>query len=410
MVSVPAHRGSGSVRQRGKSWEFFRDERPLGGGQVRRGGYASKADAELALVKYRHSIDLQNQQIDPTLPLSVVGETWVEAAEVKSSTRERYRRDLRIHVLPTLGDRGLSEITTKEVTGLFDTLRKSGGRSNRNEKQALSYSTLCGVYTVIRQIFQWSSVRGFTLSSPLDGIDRRHFVGRGNKGFDLNHPVAVDAIDPLEAFSIKETEQFIEALNTWKGVRANKDGHQYREAWLLALLTGLRRGELLGLTAEHVDSNQAMLHVRQQLTVVEHQPVLTGPKSHNSVRDLPVGPESLSLLREQQQRIFRYQQKLRGNWTKHSRLIVQPDGNSPHPERFSRELTRFLRANNLREIRYHGLRHTYATRALEEGVPLSIVSERLGHANELVTASVYQHVSSEFSRQAIVVENAIMNP
>ena len=89
---------------------------------------------------------------------------------------------------------------------------------------------------------------------------------------------------------------------------------------------------------------------------------------------------------------------------------MQPDGNSPHPERFSRELTRFLKANKLREIPYHGLRHTYATRALEEGVPLSIVSERLGHANELVTASVYQHVTSEFSRQAIVVENAIMNP
>ena len=409
MVSVPAYKGSGSVRKRGNGWEFYRDERAQGGGQVRRGGYASKADATLALVRHRHTNDLQKQQVDPAMPLSGVGEKWLEAAEIKSTTRERYRRDLRVHILPSLGDRSLSEITTAEVVALFDRLRISGGRSNANMKKPLSHSTLCGIFTVFRQIYQWSLVRGFTLGSPIEGIDRRNFVGRGGKGYDLNHPVAVEAINPLEAFTSEETKQFIDALNAWKGCKANREGHQYREAWLLALLTGLRRGEILGLTAEHIDSNKSILHVRQQLTVVEHEPTISGPKSHKSVRDLPVGPAVLSLLREQQQRVFKYQQQAKGKWPKNRLLFVQPDGSSPNPERFSRELTRFLEVNKLRKIKYHGLRHTYATRALEAGTPLSVVSERLGHANELVTASVYQHVTSEFSRQAVVVENAILN-
>ena len=102
------------------------------------------------------------------------------------------------------------------------------------------------------------------VASPLDGIDRRHFVGRGGKGFDLNQPVAIEAIDPLEALTVEETKKFIAALNTWKGLRANCDGHQYREAWLVALRTGLRRGEILGLCAEHVDANRKILRVRQQ--------------------------------------------------------------------------------------------------------------------------------------------------
>ena len=395
---------------RGDGWEFYRDERAIEGGQVRRGGYAARADAELALVLHRHHADLRKQEIDASLPLSVVGEKWLAAAEVKATTRERYRRDLQVHVLPVLGDRPLGEITTGEVANLFDTLRVSGGRGNWNKDQPLAYSSLCGIYTVVRQIYQWGLVRGLVLGSPVDGIDRRHFVGRGSKGFDLNHPVAIEAMDPLEAFTIDETDRFIAALNTWTGSRANRDGHQYREAWLLALVTGLRLGEILGLGAEHVDANRKVLHVRQQLTVVNHNPVLTGPKSYNSVRDIPVGPRALEVVREQRQRLFRYQQRQQGQWPEHRLLFVQPNGTSPNPERFSREFTRFLDANKLRKIRFHGLRHTYATRALEEGVPLSVVSEVLGHANELVTASVYQHVTSDFSRQAVAVEAAILGP
>ena len=410
MVAVPAYRGSGTVRKRGDGWEFYRDERAIEGGQVRRGGYAARADAELALVLHRHHADLRKQEIDASLPLSVVGEKWLAAAEVKATTRERYRRDLQVHVLPVLGDRPLGEITTGEVANLFDTLRVSGGRGNWNKDQPLAYSSLCGIYTVVRQIYQWGLVRGLVLGSPVDGIDRRHFVGRGSKGFDLNHPVAIEAMDPLEAFTIDETDRFIAALNTWTGSRANRDGHQYKEAWLLALLTGLRLGEILGLGAEHIDANRKVLHVRQQLTVVNHNPVLTGPKSYNSVRDIPVGPRALEVVREQQQRLFRYQQRQQGQWPEHRLLFVQPNGTSPNPERFSREFTRFLDANKLRKIRFHGLRHTYATRALEEGVPLSVVSEVLGHANELVTASVYQHVTSDFSRQAVAVEATILGP
>ncbi len=410
MVSVPAYKGSGTVRKRGKAWEFYRDERVRKGGQVRQGGYASRADAELALIRHRHYADLTKQEIDTSLPLSGVGEKWLAAAQVKETTRERYRRDLQVHVLPVLGDRPLNEITTAEVVNLFDKLRVSGGRGNWNKDQPLAYSSLCGIYTVVRQIYQWGLVRGLVLGSPVDGIDRRHFVGRGSKGFDLNHPVAIEAMDPLEAFTTDETDRFIAALNTWKGARANRDGHQYREAWLLALLTGLRLGEILGLSAEHIDANREVLHVRQQLTVVNHNPVLTGPKSHNSVRDIPVGPGVLEVVRDQQQRLFRYQQRQQGQWPEHRLLFVQPNGTSPNPERFSREFTRFLAANKLRKIRFHGLRHTYATRTLEEGLPLSVVSEILGHANELVTASVYRHVTSDFARQVVKVEAAILGP
>ena len=160
---------------------------------------------------------------------------------------------------------------------------------NRNFQQPLSHSSLCGVYTVLRQMYQWALIKGLVTGSPVAGLDRRVFVGREQATLDLQFPVAIEAINPSDAFTIDEMYAFIDALGTWKGVRANRGGHQWREAWLISLATGVRLGELLGLTDTHVNQREGILHIRQQLTCVAHTPVITGPKSKKSVRDLPIG-------------------------------------------------------------------------------------------------------------------------
>ena len=83
---MPARKGSGSVRKRGKVWEFSRDERPLGAGQIRRSGYVSKADADLARIRYLHEVDRARQHGDSSIPLWLVGEKWL--AVVGACVRE----------------------------------------------------------------------------------------------------------------------------------------------------------------------------------------------------------------------------------------------------------------------------------------------------------------------------------
>ena len=153
----------------------------------------------------------------------------------------------------------------------------------------------------------------------------------------------------------------------------------------------------------------AIIHIRQQITCVSHKPTFSGPKTKRSVRDLPIGDDVILLFRDQQRRRARYRMAAKGEWPDNGLLFVLPDGRSPHPERFSREFTRFLNATNQRTIKFHGLRHTWATCALEAGVPLSVVSERLGHSDERVTAQVYQHVTKEFARQGLIVEEQMLS-
>lgn len=77
----------------------------------------------------------------------------------------------------------------------------------------------------------------------------------------------------------------------------------------------------------------------------------------------------------------------------HGLVFCHPDGRPYHPERFSREFDRMVERLGIRRIRLHDLRHTWASVALQAGVPLKVVSERLGHATSAVTADIYSHVS-----------------
>jgi integrase len=408
---MPARKGPGSIRQRGNGYEFYLDERLHGrsGRQVRRGGYATEEDAALALALHRNQQRRSECFVDAPYTLTSVAEAWVPQMQVKETTRERYARDVRVHLEPTLGERPFDEVTTREIVDLFEGLRSDGGRGNRNFEQPLSHSSLCGIYTVLRQMYQWAFLKGLVTESPVAGLDRRVFVGREQAALDLQFPIAIEAINPSDAFTIEEMYTFVDALGAWKGQRANRDGHQWREAWLIALATGIRLGELLGLTDTHVNQREGILHIRQQLTCVGHTPVLTGPKSKKSVRDLPIGENVISLFRDQQRRRARYRNEAGGHWPVHERLFVHPDGRSPHPERFSREFARFLRVTGQRPIEFHGLRHTWATRGLEAGVPLSVVSAQLGHSDERITAAVYQQVTREFAREGLIVAEQMLD-
>ena len=408
---MPARKGPGSVRRRGQGYEFYLDgrSRDRKGRQIRRGGYTTQEDAALALALHRNQQRKREYFVDAPYTLTAVAEAWISQMQVKETTRERYARDVRVHLEPTLGNRPLEKVTTREVVGLFEGFRASGGRGNTNHGQPLSYSSLCGIYTVLRQMYQWALIKGLATESPLAHLDRRVFVGREQAALDLQFPIAIEAINPSDAFTIDEMYTCIDALGTWKGLRANRGGHQWREAWLITLATGIRLGELLGLTDTHVNQREGILHIRQQLTCVAHTPVMTGPKSKKSVRDLPIGEHVIALFRDQQRRRARYRNEAGGQWPEHERLFVHPDGRSPHPERFSREFARFLVATGQRPIEFHGLRHTWATRGLEAGVPLSVVSAQLGHSDERITAAVYQQVTREFAREGLIVAERMLD-
>lgn len=149
----------------------------------------------------------------------------------------------------------------------------------------------------------------------------------------------------------------------------------YHVAWLIMLCCGLRRGEMLALRWSDIDEARKELHIQRQVITIEGVTQVTRPKSTSSVRDIPLSDELLSLLR-----------------------LNNPGGDGMILAGATRwtladALDRALQRAQLPRVTLHGLRHTMASVAAEDGVQVKILQSLMGHAHYQTTADIYAHVN-----------------
>jgi integrase len=165
------------------------------------------------------------------------------------------------------------------------------------------------------------------------------------------------------------------------------DRRQYPSFWLAAN-TGMRRGELLGLRWDAIDIQQRRLSVNRAVVSVAARPQESGDKTRNSPRTIDLDIATLQVLAQWRQR----QTDELGRSEDAMQLHTKPDGNLIHPQTLSQAFERTVATTTLPPISLHDLRHTHATLLLKAGVPLKVVSERLGHSSPAFTMTTYQHV------------------
>jgi integrase len=167
--------------------------------------------------------------------------------------------------------------------------------------------------------------------------------------------------------------------------------HRLYPAFLLLANTGMRRGEVLGLRWKDVDLERATFSVSRSLVLVAYQPQLSDVKTNNGRRTIDLEPRTVAVLRAWKK--AQIEERMLANLRPTADLIIShPDGSVINPDYLSQVFDRHVAKSALPRIRLHDLRHTHATVLLKEGVPLKVVSERLGHANPAFTLSVYQHL------------------
>lgn len=172
-----------------------------------------------------------------------------------------------------------------------------------------------------------------------------------------------------------------------------KEKSIYRRAISLLLLTGMRRGELLGLEWKDVDFDAKTIYVHQTSQYLPSQGIYDEtPKTKSSKRLIMISPQVISVLREQlewQQRQFH---TAPDRWHNSGRIITDEHGAPMHPDRLTRWFRKFVKKTDLpTDLHLHSLRHTYATLCIANGVPITAVSSQLGHANVAITAKIYAH-------------------
>lgn len=377
----------GLVRKRGNRWyAIYPITDPATGRRRQKEEVAgdTRRAAERLLRDRLHAVD-ENRYIEPSKQTfaAYLDNEWLPSVRstLKASTFESYSRNLRLHVIPRLGGTPLQQINAPALNRLYGELLASGRSSaaqRRHGNPGLSPRTVAYVHSILHRAFKDAVKWGSLERNPADAADPPKAE-------------SADDADVMRTWTAEQLGRFLDAC----AERDDRAASRYLPAWLVASTTGLRRGELLGLTWDAVDLDKATARIERTVNCIEHRIVFGTPKTKKGRRTIELGAETVAVLRR-----WRVVRSDEGGWPAGDEWVFcHPDGRPYHPERFSREFDRMQARLDLPRIRLHDLRHTYATLGLEAGEHPRVMADRLGHSRTSVTLDIYSHVTPSMDRE-----------
>ena len=195
----------------------------------------------------------------------------------------------------------------------------------------------------------------------------------------------------VEPYCVDEARSLLQAAAT----------ERLEARWVIALMLGLRQGEVFGLGWQHIDWDNKTLHVARSL---QRQPDgtlgLVETKTQRSHRLIPMPPAVVAALLRRQQ-AHREERQLAGSMWRQSDLVFTTATGTPiHPRNDYRAFRTLIDRAGLRRVRLHDLRHTAASLLLSQGVAAPVVMEILGHSQIAITMNTYTHVDPDLNRTA----------
>ncbi|WP_034092089.1 tyrosine-type recombinase/integrase [Streptacidiphilus albus] len=329
---------------------------------------------------------------------------WLENVAVhrlRENTHTRYTTVVRLYLIPGLGKKKLAKLTAKDVRTWLDQLRTTcqccarGIDTARDQPQCCAAGACCCKRLSPLTLAYVHSV----LKSALEHAVREEEIPR-----NVARNVRMGTPRPrrFEPLTGEEARAFLTAV----------DGHRLSALFELALRTGLRKGELLGLRWEDLDLTGATASIRRTLQRTNSAGLTALPtKTHSSERRIALPTECLRSLEQHRERQTEEREAAGTSWKVSGYVFTRPDGSPIDGSTLTRHFNALLRGAALRRIRFHDLRHSAATLLLEQGVELVVIRDLLGHAHIGVTASVYAHVRLRLQRDAIdLLGNALRAP
>ena len=336
--------------------------------QARRRGFKTKVEAREVLNALRNAVQTSTFVAPQRQTVGEYLDEWLGAIEhtVEPSTLSSYRRNVRVHVKPAIGGAQLQKLDAGHLNRLYGQLRDK-----------LSVRTVRYIHTIIHRALRDAMKWGRIVRNPADAADS---------------PRAKDARPP--------------EMRTWGGQDLSRffvlvERSRYRAPWLTLATTGMRRGEVLGLRWRDLDLDGGHLSIRQTVTLVDHKIVIANRTKTGKGRAVDLDATTIAELRAYRARQAQELLVLGIRADGDTLVFCHPDARPYNPDRFSREFERALeRRPELPRIRLHDLRHTWATLALSAGVPVKILSERLGHSTTAITSDTYSHVTPTMGADA----------
>lgn len=361
----------GHVRKRGKSWSavvFLGNDPQTGKKRYKwSGGHRTREDAQKALVLLVGRVHKGNYLEPSTQTFAEYLADWFNTAKVdlRVTTLPFYEIAIDKYVAPRIGNVKLSKLTAQHLNSLYAELLVSG-RCQR--EGGLSPVTVRRVHSVVRKALN-------------DAVEMR--LLEWNPASSAKPPKAKKAEE-----AGRRKRRYLDADEVRRFLAAAK-GNRFEAAFYLAVMTGMRRGEVLGLRWRDVDLDEGRLVVEQTLVSPRYVLAFSEPKTEQGRRGIDLDPETVSVLRAQRAR--QAKEKLAfGKGYPDSELVFRtPDGQPVKPPLFSLAFKGIAKKAGLLPIRLHDLRHTQVALLARAGVPAKVVSERLGHHSAGFTLDNY---------------------
>ena len=283
---------------------------------------------------------------------------------LKQTTQSEYESLIYKHIIPEIGNIKLNKFTQNDLQQFYSRLKVNGRQIHTEiHGQGLSDRMVRACHTLCRKCLEKAVEENLIRTNPA-------------KGCKLPPKKAKE----MQVLAPDEMQRFI--------VQAKVDG--YFELFVLELCTGMRRGEILGLQWDDLNMQTGELHISRQVVLVDGKFQISTPKTKSSVRTIIIPPDILKILAE-------YKKRINSVWIFPSPKIK---GVPLHPASVTSILDRILKRAECKDIRFHDLRHTFATTALANGMDVKNLLSIIGHVSAQTTLDIYLHSTQEMQRQA----------
>lgn len=299
---------------------------------------------------------------------------WISTylGNVKPRTVEVYKSDTRLYIKPALGAVRLEALTTHTIQSFYNTLMKG-----RHGKRGLSAKTIKNIHGVLHHALKQAVANGLLRANPADACSLPRIEKKELKPLDED-----------------DIARFLKAIQ----------GHRFEDIFIVTLFTGMREGEVLGLTWDCVDFDRGLLLVNKQIQLHQETGMeaykLVSPKNGKS-RTVAAAPSVMAVLKrhrttQAQQRLFAGQA-----WSNPDNLVFTDElGCHLTKPTVYRAFKAIVKDIGRPEVRFHDLRHSYAVAALRSGDDIETVQSNLGHATAAFTLDVYGHVTDKMKQES----------
>ena len=329
----------------------------------------TKTECEERLKKLREEVGRRSERIKPEMLFGDWIDFWYQnfsKPKLRPTTQACYEGRIYTHIIPQIGQIPLNKLTQNELQQFYARLKKSG-RKKHVEKfgEGLSDRMVRSCHTTCRTALEKAVTEGLIRTNPAVGCK----------------------LPPKKA---KEMQVLTPAEILRFLTQAKEEG--YYEIFLLELTTGMRRGEIIGLKWRDLNLATGELHIARQVIRVKGETVVSQPKTKSSIRTVILAPDMVEILAE-------LKIEVKGEW-----MFPSPvnEGQPRNPCALYHRFQTILERAKCKKVRFHDLRHTFATMAIENGMDIKTLSAMIGHVSAETTLNIYSHITDTMQQQAAV--------